>query len=899
MTRLAYLRILFLAGVLMPGWLVAQSQAADSLEQVFYQHNKDSVGIEAALALCDEWSFLQTDTAWEWARRAYALAEELQSPALTARSLYQLGAAAYDKRELQQAMAYFLQALERFEELGDDRQRMDTRLEIGLIYQDMGEYGQARKYLDAFYQFYARKGAAEAPNIIFALNQFVVLFEQMQEVDSMLHYARATLEAAEQYGQDKYLANIHNNLASVYLYAKDYPSAQYHFQQAERIGFGPNKVGRYYNFYALADMKRALGEPDSSAYYAKRALTVAQSFGDLEKESNIHLFLSGLYQENGYFEQAFSQLDTFTKLKDSLTALRHQRDLSELSVRYQTQEKEARIAQQQLELEQEANRRNRLLFGGLLGFLLLGGAFFFWRKRKQEQARQTALELKFQQAEANRLRELSELKSNFFANISHEFRTPLTLLLGPLRDMETGQRQAEPNALARMRRQGERLLNLADQMLDLSKLESGAMPERLEQYDLTRMTALTAAAFESMAEQKRIHLHTDLPEEAAPVILDADKIEKVLNNLLGNALKFTPDSGQVSLRLRMKPNGDQYMARIEVQDSGPGIPPEQLPHIFERFYQGQPEGRQEGAGIGLALTRELVHFMGGDIHVESKVGHGTRFVLSIPFQKAPAPTAAIQATPVRPDNGQPLVLITEDNPELRQYICEQLQEQYQIIEAAEGQTGLQMAQEQLPDLILSDVRMPGMDGLDFCRAIKTDERSSHIPVILLTALADQEDVRTGLLTGADAYLTKPFDAEELRIRVGQLIQQRRQLREKFARSLKDSPAPVEAENTADAVFLRKVEQAVMSQLDEEDFSIEALGRAVGMSRSQLHRKIKALTDQSPSVFVRTLRLREAYRLLQAKAGNVSEVAHQVGMPNLAHFSRSFKDLFGHPPSQIS
>ncbi len=252
MIRLVYLRILFLTGVLTPGWLVAQSQATDSLEQVFYQHNKDSVGIEAALALCDEWSFLQTDTAWEWARRAYALAEDLQSPSLTARSLYQLGAAAYDKRELQQAMAYFLQAMERFEELGDDRRRMDTRLEIGLIYQDMGEYGQARQYLDAFYQFYARQGAAEAPNIIFALNQFVVLFEKMQEVDSMLHYARATLKAAEQYGQDKYLANIHNNLASVYLYAKDYPRAQHHFQQAERIGFGPNKVGRYYNFYALA-----------------------------------------------------------------------------------------------------------------------------------------------------------------------------------------------------------------------------------------------------------------------------------------------------------------------------------------------------------------------------------------------------------------------------------------------------------------------------------------------------------------------------------------------------------------------------------------------------------------------------------------------------------------------
>ena len=900
MIKNGYARIVLLIGALAPGLLIAQSKTVDSLEAVFYQQEQDALRLEAALALCDEWSFLQTDTAWRWAERSYALAQQLDNPALLARSLYQLGAAAYDKRELQQAMAYFLEALQHFEALGDDRRRMDTRLEIGLIYQDMGEYGQAREYLDAFYQFYARQGEKEAPNIIFALNQFVVLFEQMQEVDSMLHYAKATLAAAERYGQDKYLANIHNNLASVYLYAKNYPKAQYHFQQAERIGFGPNKVGRYYNFYALADMNRALGALDSSAYYAQQALAVAQSFGDLEKESNIHLFLSGLYQDGGDFEQAFHQLDTFTQLKDSLTALRHQRDLSELSIRYQTQEKEARIAQQQLELQREANRRNRIIFGSLLGFLLLGGIFLFWRKRQQEQARQTAMELKYQQAEAERLRELSDLKSNFFANISHEFRTPLTLLLGPLREMErTQDLSAITKDLPKLRRQGERLLNLADQMLDLSRLESGAMPERLERHDLTQKVAVVAAAFESLAEQKDIRLNTRLPGQPLAVLLDTDKLEKVLNNLIGNAIKFTPGGGQVQVELRANLDADTVQAQIQVQDDGPGIPEEQLPHIFERFYQGQPSAptARAGAGIGLALTKELVSFMGGEIKAESPPSQGARFTLSIPFQQA-KPEPPLPETPPETPTDASIVLLAEDNTELRQYIRQQLYPAYRVLETADGQAGLRLAQERLPDLIISDVRMPGMDGLDFCRTVKEDERTSHIPIILLTALADQADVRAGLLTGADAYLTKPFDAEALRIRVAQMIQQRQQLREKYARALKEVPTPVAAEHPADAAFLKKVEQQVLQHLDQEDFSIEALGRAVGMSRSQLHRKIKALTDQSPSVFVRTLRLREAYRLLRAQKGNVSEVAHQVGMPNLAHFSRSFKEWFGKPPSQI-
>jgi len=263
-----------------------------------------------------------------------------------------------------------------------------------------------------------------------------------------------------------------------------------------------------------------------------------------------------------------------------------------------------------------------------------------------------------------------------------------------------------------------------------------------------------------------------------------------------------------------------------------------------------------------------------------------------------APLAEAKTAEASSTANQPLVLIAEDHAELRQYLRGQLSEDYLILEAENGQTGLELAKSRMPELIISDVRMPGMDGLAFAERLKQAEATSHIPIILLTALAERPDVHAGLSTGADAYLTKPFDTEELRIRAAQLIQQRRELREKFARALRDNEATPKLANPADAAFLDKVEQAVQQRLDQEDFSIAELGRELGMSRSQLHRKIKALTDQSPSVFVRTLRLREAYRLLRERRGNISEIAHEVGMPNLAHFSRSFKELYGKPPSQV-
>lgn len=908
-------RLSFLIFYLLLAPLSAQDYSLDSLEQLYHSNENDSLRWKAAIDLADKWSFIQTDSAFKWAERSFQLAHVLKDEQYIARSLYQLGATAYDKRDLSQAMDYFLQALERFKAQGDERWQMDTELEIGLIYQDQKAYRKARASLDRFYQYYLGKGKAEAPSIIFALNQYVVLFEQMGEIDSMLHYSRASLEAAEYYQQTKYLANLHNNLASVYLYTENYSKAKHHFQAAEQIGFGTNVIGRYYNFYALADMYHSLNQADSSIYCCHKALEVARSFGDIEKEANIHRLMADVFQQNQEYRQAYAQIDTFLLLKDSIVMIRQEEMLSELTIQYETQQKEAQIARQELELQRAANRRNRILFFSIAGFLLLGGLLLYMRNQQHVKSQQAELALKYQKKEAKRLRELDQLKSNFFANISHEFRTPLTLLLSPLREMSRGRLlEKRDNYLKQMTHQAERLLQLVNQILELSRLESGRIELEEESCDLVAFMRLQLGFFESWAAQKNIQLRYQLPDEQLWVLLDRDKLEKILNNLLSNALKYTPEGGYVDLQLIPEKAGQQLNAQIRISNDGPGISEAHLPYIFERFYRGDNEldTQATGAGIGLALTRELIRFMGGEIQVENQPGLGTTFVIDLPLKKSTSASDSYSretstvstsiASPLSIETEKkeaPLVLVVEDNIELRAYICDQLSNQYRVIEAGQGEQGLELAMSEMPELVISDIRMPKMDGLTFSRKLKTDERSSHIPLILLTALSEREDLHAGLSTGTDAYLTKPFDAEELRLRVHHLIDQRRKLREKFAQALQEGPDTPVVENPVDAAFLDRVKNTVLSQLDNENLSIESLGREIGMSRSQLHRKLKALTGQSPSIFVRTLRLQHAYRLLKQGWGNVSEVAHEVGMPNLSHFSRSFKEQFGVPPSALS
>ncbi len=527
--------------------------------------------------------------------------------------------------------------------------------------------------------------------------------------------------------------------------------------------------------------------------------------------------------------------------------------------------------------------------------------------------------------QAEKLKALNTLKSRFFANISHEFRTPLTLIMGPIDDMlaDDGFREGH-KSLTLMRRNARRILQLINQLLDLSRLESGKLKLRVSRGDLQGFIHGIVTSFASLARQKEISLHCETEERAETLLreawFDRDVIEKICYNLLSNAFKFSERGGRVSVNIGMNPEGE---VAIRVADRGVGIPADRLETVFERFYQVHAGSTRahEGTGIGLALTRELVELHHGRIAVSSAEGEGSLFTVTIPVragafsagEKSPRPATApavpipeaVDTLPWREESREEapagddasLILVVDDHADMRAYIRGHLEGAWQVREADNGHEGLRAARELIPDLVISDVMMPGMDGYHLCAALKEDQRTSHIPVILLTARAGERDKLSGLETGADDYLTKPFNSRELQVRVDNLIRLRRRLQERFRREGLLLPRAVEKPSMEEA-FLIRLTSVLEEHLADEHFGVEALSAALNMGRRQLHRKIKAITGETPTGFIRDTRLQKARQLLEAGTGTVSEIAFQTGFASLPSFSRAFKEKFGKPPSAV-
>jgi signal transduction histidine kinase/DNA-binding response OmpR family regulator len=551
---------------------------------------------------------------------------------------------------------------------------------------------------------------------------------------------------------------------------------------------------------------------------------------------------------------------------------------------------------------------NWLRYGFQLGSIVFTGILFYSLFDKINTIR----------SEQRRIAELDRMKSNFFANISHEFRTPLTLMMGPLKEVIEDTDDPQKRELLEMaRRNALRQLRLVNQLLDLSKLDAGKMKLQAGREDFIPFLKGVVHAYQSLAAQKNIDLEITCPEGEMPLYFNRDKMEIIFYNLLSNAFKFTPPGGQVSLVLEKK-NG---RAVVVVSDTGTGIAAQNLPHIFDRFFQADLRKNEEltGSGIGLALVRELVQLHGGAIAVESREGQGASFTLEFllgkdhlspaavvdtlpprparipellpPVQAFPAPEAFLSETAA---DGAPHLLVVEDNADVRAFIRLRLGNSFRITEATDGQEGIEKAIGLMPDLIISDVMMPGKNGYEVCQTLKTDLRTCHIPVILLTAKAAQTEKLEGLETGADDYLTKPFDSVELEVRALNLVRLRRQLRERFASSVTLRPSEV-ATNSLDQTFLENALQIVEANLANEQFGIEVLAREIGMSRPNLNRKLRALVNQSTNQFIQSVRLQRAADLLSQQAGTVSDIAFQTGFGSTAYFVKCFKEQFGETP----
>lgn len=552
-----------------------------------------------------------------------------------------------------------------------------------------------------------------------------------------------------------------------------------------------------------------------------------------------------------------------------------------------------------------------------LGLLLIWVAFRQLTMRERMRARYAV-----QEAETRKLHEIDELKTRFLTNITHEFRTPLTLIKVPLLRLMAGQETQPQTRFATMIRNVDRLEQLIDQLLDLSRLEAGKLPLRWHQGDCISFLGILVSAFEALAAQRDIELNLDLDREPCLSWYEPDLLQKLVGNLLSNAVKHTPDGGRVTVSVATGPALEIEPPRMDktsvsnpaigarlltvtVTNTGSYIDPEDYARVFNRFYQA---GSTQGSGVGLALAKELTEWLGGTIQVVSNDQPETRFTTSVPvfLQHPGGQEAAAQAEELvsyeeeKPDQSESddedRVLVVEDHPELLSFMAADLGMGFRVLEAGDGETAFDLAVAEIPDLILSDVMMPGMDGFELCRRLKADERTSHIPIILLTALSETESRREGLLSGADDYLAKPFDAQDLHLRIQNLIDQRRKLAERYESKLSVLAPEFMPVTSADERLLVKLRKAIDANLDDPDFRIDSLCRQVGMSRSQLHRKLKALTGKSTTDFVRNRRLQRGRELLDGGYGNVTEVAYAVGFRNLSYFARSFRERFGVQPS---
>lgn len=603
--------------------------------------------------------------------------------------------------------------------------------------------------------------------------------------------------------------------------------------------------------------------------------------------------LAEAYKATGNTARALSLLEELNTIKNNLEIKKNNIAFIESVYELNQNKEQLEIA----ELNNQLLQKNRIIYMTLLSIITMG--FFF-----------TLYQYYSRQKTNKKLKQLDVLKTNFFTNISHEFRTPLTLISSPIQEtlVETGLSLEKRSHFEMASKNIDRLLSLVDQLLALSKIDSGNLKLQLEENKITRYIAALAESFSYLAKQKEIDLKVHIKDIEQEVWFDRDAIEKIMVNLLGNAIKYTPKKGKIVVTATI----DKNQLLLQIKNTGKGLTKRQQATLFKRFYQ--TDEQNEGVGVGLALVKELVTLHKGKITVHSTPAAWTIFEVTLcvskkHFKDATIKTSSVAETPKaekkldhehiedlnKANNEHPIVLIVEDNADLQLLLSNVFKVNYQIITANNGEEGINVALQHIPDLIISDVMMPVKDGIELTKTLKADERTSHIPIVLLTAKAGDENELMGIDEGADDYITKPFNQKILKSKVTSLIALRKKLQSRYRQEVILKPQDI-AITSIDQLFLEKTQKVFDENLSEPSFTAVAFSLAVNMSRMQLHRKLKALLGVSTSEFLTSERLKLSIELLKTPNANVSQVAYSVGFNDPNYFTKCFKKAYKCTPS---
>ena len=747
-------------------------------------------------------------------------------------------------RNFDRAETYVLKAIKMAEEIQNDVMKGAVYEKYANLKSIQKNYPVAKKYL--FKSLTAAKKAKDTLRESSVYWNFAIIQTIQNQKDSATYYYKKRIQILENSTQTKELAVAFFNL------------------------------GEYYN---------RSNQYNKAISYLEKALELFQQKVDHRNEFKINTLvnLSKAYQKTNQSYRAYETLTLANQLKDSLTLANNDKQVLELETKYQTEKKEQEI---KLLAAQNRLEKNKVyIFISIVILLLITGLFLFFSYKNK---------LKF----AQKLKELNTLKSRFFANISHEFRTPLTLIKSPIQSLQN--EISDENQLAKLNlidTNSNRMLELINQLLELSKIDDGNLKLLFKEGNLSHFFTSIVEPFTFQSKETGTHFKVALPKTQKNHFFDKDVIEKITTNLLSNAFKYTPKNENIHLNALI----ENETLTITISNTGSQLIKEDLAHLFERFYQKKETNL--GFGIGLALVKELVSLYKGSIETELENGK-LSFIVRLPLDKNNENAILLDQkndkktieNKIETNSELPIVLIVDDNKDIRKLIGDIVKDHYNILEAENGEDALDLAQKEIPDCIISDIMMPKMDGFELTKALKRNELTSFIPVILLTANSTETTHLESVKSAADAFLTKPFNNEIVKETLAQLLAERKKLQERYSQELILKPTDIIVDSY-DEKFINKLQNILDKNLSNPDFTAENFANEANLSRMQLHRKLKTLFGVSATEFIRNERIKLAHDLLKKSTSTVSEVAYAVGFNEVTYFSKCFKEFYNISPSE--
>ena len=780
------------------------------------------------------------------------------------------------------AQSYHYQALSLCDESSDTtyqmrKNRVKALNGLGNIYLSIYSYDDAdsvfRQALEGEHQL----GSATGQAINYA--NLGSIYSARGDDEKALDYYRQSMFYNKKDSNLLGMALCHLYFGNIYERRQQYDLALREYEQSDRMMTDLKDLWHALEpRLALASVYYHTHEDAKALALLDRADATARQINSWEHIVEVHHLYFQLMQRQGRYHEALDHHLIATAYQDSILDNEKLDRIHNIGINIERtrQQEMVDMAQNELQTEKRIRQQSAWLFGLTVILLLAVISALLYVQRM----RHRSMEM---------MREASRLREDFFTNITHEFRTPLTVILGLSRKIRenTEVPQSVSDKASTIERQGNRLLTLVTQLLDISKVKSVIGEPNWQHGNICAQVAMLLETYIDYAANRGVTLkyHYD---QAIEMDFVPDYVNKVMSNLVSNALKFTPNGGTISVNLYQR--GDRL--HIDVSDTGHGISSDKLAHIFEPFYTTGDTGETKGTGIGLALTQEIISHLNGTITAESQVGKGTTFHIVMPIQNRSADP--VTETEIG-NSGKPIIVVAEDNAYVADLLCTQLEPFYEVVAARDGVEALKHAGEIIPDLVITDVMMPNMDGMALARAIRANDLTAHIPIIMVTARVTEQDRIEGIKAGADAYLVKPFNTEELLTRVAKLLEQRIMLRDKYAQTITQAPV---TDDTIEDHFLARVEQVIVAHINKgEDITVTMVADDLNITARQLHRKVTGLINQSPAALIRITRINCAKTIMAAKPEMpLKSVALACGFTDYSHFAKVFRTVTGVSPT---